>query len=237
MSHYDLTEWVDFVRGLLPAERAAAMQDHLDTGCPDCGASARRLSSLAAAAQADEGYEPPAHLLRFAKAAFSLRRPERVWALPRLAARLAFNSLETALAQGTRGPAEELSRQSLYEAGDYSVHLRFEQPAGVSRVSLVGQIANRRVPDPPMGHVPVFLTRGRSVVARSLSNEFGEFQIEYDPHPALRLQIPVSDGRQSIRLPLDGMPGVLRDDTAPKRSTRKPSDRHPSAGRRPLSRS
>lgn len=212
MSHYDVTQWVDFVRGLATPDDAAPMQRHLDQGCPSCAAAVRRLSALATMARTDEQNEPPAHLLRFARAAFSLQKPSRLLSLPRLAARLAFNSLEMAATQGTRGPVEELSRQSLYEAGDFSVHLRFEQPSGASRVSLVGQIANRRVPEPPMAHVPVLLTRGRSVVARSLSNEFGEFQIEYDPHPALRLHIPVSEGRQSIRMALDGLEGDVSDE-------------------------
>lgn len=231
MSHYDITQWVDFVRGLARPAEAAPMQQHLDEGCQACAAAVRRLSAVATVARTDDQYEPPSHLLRFAKAAFSLQQPSRLLSLPRLAARLAFNSLETAMAQGTRGPVEELSRQSLYEAGDFSVHLRFEQPLGASRVSLIGQIANRRVPEPPMAHVPVLLTRGRSVVARSLSNEFGEFQIEYDPHPALRLHIPVSEGRQSIRMALDGLQGGLSDeDATPATAGRHPV--RPAAGRR-----
>lgn len=231
MSHYDVTQWVDFVRGLANAGEAAPMQQHLDQGCESCAAAVRRLSALATMARTDDLNEPPAHLLRFAKAAFSLQQPSRLLSLPRLVARLAFNSLETAVAQGTRGPVEELSRQSLYEAGDFSVHLRFEQPSGASRVSLIGQIANRRVPEPPMAHVPVLLTRGRSVVARSLSNEFGEFQIEYDPHPALRLHIPVSDGRQSIRMALDGLSGDVSDEDEMPARARTHSVR-PAAGRR-----
>lgn len=205
MSHYDITRWTDYVRGLVDPPAAAAMRQHLRSGCESCGATARRLGTVARVAEADSQYEPPAHLLRFAQAAFSLRRPERVLSLPQLAVRLAFNSLETAFAAGTRGPAEQMSRQTLYEAGDFSVHLRFEQSAGQTRVSLVGQVTSRRVPGLPMEHVPVVLTRGRKIVARSLSNEFGEFQVEYEPRGALRLHIPVSGGRQSIRLALNDL--------------------------------
>lgn len=221
MNHYDITEWADFVRGLAAPAVAASMRRHLDEGCDTCAATARRLELVTRSAEADRAYEPPVQLVRFAQAAFSLRRPERVLALPGLAARLVFNSLDAALAAGVRGPVEEITRQTLYEAGDFAVHLRFEQPSGASRVSLTGQIANRRVPNPPMAHVPVLLTRGRTVVARSLSNEFGEFQVDYEPHAALRLHIPVSDGRQSIQLTLDDVQREVSDDPQPSAAPRK----------------
>lgn len=221
MKHYDIAEWADFARGVAAPAAAASMRRHLDEGCEACAATARRLDLVSRVAEADRAYEPPAHLVRFAQAAFSLRRPERVLSLPALAARLVFNSLDAALAAGVRGPVEEISRQTLYEAGDFAVHLRFEQPSGASRVSLTGQIANRRVPNPPMAHVRVLLTRGRTVVARSLSNEFGEFQVDYEPHAALRLHIPVSDGRQSIQLALNDVQGEVVGDPQPPAAPRR----------------
>lgn len=226
MSHYDLVQWVDFTRGLAEPVQASAMQEHLDDACQACGAIVRRLGAVAHVAGVDEQYEPPAHLLRFAQAAFSLHRPERLLSWPRLAARLVFNSCETAVAVGARGPIDEMSRQTLYEAGDFSVHLRFEQASGTSRISLIGQVANRRLPVPPMAHLPVLLVRGRAVVARSLSNQFGEFQLEYEPDAALRLHIPVSEGRQSIRVALNdvqSLDGALSTSRPPR----------PGAGRGP----
>ena len=201
MTHYEITQWVDYVRGLVEPATADAMQAHLGE-CEACAATASRLAAVATVARADAQFEPPAHLLHFARAVFSLQRPESVLSLPQMAARLVFNSLDAALVAGTRSLADDASRQTLFEAGEFSVHLRFEQTARPRRVSLVGQIANRRNPDPPLSHVPVLLTRGDTVVARSLSNEFGEFQVEYEPHSGLRLLIPVADGRQAIRLSL-----------------------------------
>lgn len=221
MTHYETIQWVDYVRGLVDPATAATMRSHLDT-CPACEATARRFDMVATVARTDEQFEPPAHLLRFARAAFSLNRPEAVLSLPQLAARLVFNSLDAAMAVGTRSLAEDASRQTLFEAGEYSVHLRFEQAARTPRVSLVGQIANRRSPEPPMSHVPVLLTRGKTVVARSLSNEFGEFQVEYEPHAALQLHIPVSVGRQAIRLPLTEVhDSRLDDNRSPASSSRR----------------
>lgn len=226
MNHYDITEWVDYVRQLLDPASAGRMRAHLGAGCGPCGATVRRLSQVAEQAQIDLALDPPAHLLHYARAAFSLQRSNRVLSLPMMAARLVFNSLDAALAAGTRGPAEDVSRQTLYEAGDFSVHLRFEQHARAARVSLVGQIANRRTPEPPMSHVPVFLTRGRVVVARSLSNEFGEFQVEYEPQRSLQLHIPVAGGRQRIRVSLTELHGTFESaPRAPSTSARRRTKR------------
>lgn len=222
MSHPSSTEWVDFVRGVAAPDVAAAMRAHL-AGCDACAGEERRWRLVAAEARDDLALEPPAHLIQFARAAFSLQRPARLFSLPALAARLVFNSVDAAGQAGTRGLAGEVSRQTLFEAGDFSVHLRLEQPAKATRVSLVGQIANRRAPTPPLAHVPVLLTRGRAVVARSLSNEFGEFQVEYEPQASLHLHIPLADGRQRIRLALADLHGGLV--TAPRRPRRRSSRR------------
>lgn len=232
MTHYEITQWVDYARGLVDPAAAAEMRTHLD-GCPACAAIVRRFAMVAPVVQSDEQLEPPAHLLHFARAAFSLHKPEAVLSLPQLAARLVFNSLDAAMAAGTRSLSEEASRQTLFEAGEFSVHLRFEQSTRAARVSLVGQIANRRSPEPPMSHVPVLLTRGRTVVARSMSNEFGEFQVEYEPHAALQLQIPVSAGRQAIRLPLtDVHDSRLDDSRSPASSSRRRNRRGATGAKR-----
>lgn len=212
MRHFDIEQWTDFVRGIGDSSALSAMQEHLRDGCEDCSAVVRRLGAVVSVAKEDAASTPPAHLVRFARAAFVLHRPEGALTLPDLVCRLVFNSRSSSLVPGTRGPAEAVSRQMLYEAGDFSVHLRFEQPAGTPRVSLVGQVANRRIPDPPMAHVPVLLTRGRRVVARSLSNEFGEFQVEYEPAKGLELQILLADRRGRIRLSLSDVDRDHKDD-------------------------
>lgn len=209
MRHFDIEQWTDFVRGVGAPAALSAMRKHLDDGCDACAAVVHRLGALVAVAKEDMASAPPEHLVRFARAAFVLHRPEKSLALPDLVCRLVFNSRSSSLVAGTRGPAEAVSRQTLYEAGEFSVHLRFEQLVGGPLVSLVGQVANRRTPDPPMAHVPVLLTRGRRVVARSLANEFGEFQVEYEPVKGLELQILLAARHGRIRLSLSD---VHRDD-------------------------
>jgi hypothetical protein len=52
-----------------------------------------------------------------------------------------------------------------------------------------------------MGNLPVCLRSGKLVVAETLSNRFGEFQLEYAQQPQLRLCISLQDSK-SIQVPL-----------------------------------
>ena len=56
---------------------------------------------------------------------------------------------------------------------------------------LVGQIANRKAPEEITNHFPVILFSGSRELTRSLSNSFGEFQLEYTPESDLHLLVPL----------------------------------------------
>ena len=70
-----------------------------------------------------------------------------------------------------------------------------------SRTAVVGQITNHIQPDLDMGNLPVSLRAGKLVVAQTVSNRFGEFQMEYAQQPQLKLCIDLPDSK-SIRVPL-----------------------------------
>ena len=67
---------------------------------------------------------------------------------------------------------------------------------------LVGQIVNRHAPEDPMAHLAVILFSGKSELTRSLSNSYGEFQMEYAPHSDLRLLVPLESKGQELELVL-----------------------------------
>ena len=46
MQHLETTDWIDFVRGVMPVEKALFAAAHLDGGCVDCGDQANWLSRL-----------------------------------------------------------------------------------------------------------------------------------------------------------------------------------------------
>jgi hypothetical protein len=91
--------------------------------------------------------------------------------------------------------------QGLYRAGDCSVDLRIEPELKSSRAAVIGQIANHQRPEEQMEDLPVCLRSGKLIVAETRSNQFGEFQMEYEQRAKLRLCIDLKDAK-SIEVPL-----------------------------------
>ncbi len=46
MQHLDSTEWIDYVRGVMPEAQARFAATHLSDGCVICGDTANWLSRL-----------------------------------------------------------------------------------------------------------------------------------------------------------------------------------------------
>lgn len=204
MSHYEITRWVDFVRGIGDEDSRRTMGQHLASGCRSCGRDAELARSLQVLAAADASSEVPGHAEQAVKAMFVLRQPDRLRLLSRIAARLVFSEAGAASAAGVRS-LERLSHQALYEAGDFSLDVRLDQE-GAARMVLVGQITDRVEPTHQLSNLPVVLMCGREVVAQASSNQFGEFQLECEPRPRLTLCAAVGNGKR-IEVPLPGLAG------------------------------
>lgn len=203
VSHYDITQWADFARGLVTAAENSAMQQHL-AACSKCARTKKLLERLVKAAAADAACEVPEEVTHSARAIFSRQQPEEAGVLSRILARLVYGGSLEPLPAGVRAQ-QRLSRQAMYEAGDYSVDLRLEQEPGSSQVTMVGQVADRGQAGQPLQEVPVMLMSGREVVARAVSNRFGEFQIEYQPRKRLRLEVSVKQAGKRIEVSLDAL--------------------------------
>jgi hypothetical protein len=221
MKHFDIWQWADYVRGLADDAHRSAMDAHLSSGCARCARTASTFRSMAAIADGEAGREPPEHAIRYAQAVYSLFRPEPT-SLPRLLARLVHDSVRQPLPAGFRAQAR-LSRHALYEAGSYYLDLQLEwqRPSGL--VSLVGQLADRRNPSAYTA-VPVWLMHRKSVVASTLCDRFGEFQMEYTPAPDLRLCVPLREAGKRLEIPLNRLtpeiPGRPRDDAGARRRSK-----------------
>src|SRR5712692_5141711 len=190
MKHFELAEWTDFVRGLVEKSARLPMEHHLASGCQKCRHTAELLRKVATAARRHSQVQVPDYALRCARAIFLLQQPEKVQILPRIPTRLLYDSFREPLPAGVR-TQQHLSRQALYQAGDYSLDLRLENESGTSRVTLVGQIQNRKQPGKRLGGVPALLFSGKQVLGQAVSNSLGEFQMEYAPTKRLRLYLPV----------------------------------------------
>jgi hypothetical protein len=92
--------------------------------------------------------------------------------------------------------------QGLYRAGDCSLDLRIEPELQSSRAAVIGQISNHTVPETQMADIPVCLRSGRLVVAETVSNRFGEFQMEYEQQGRLQLCLHLDGGARRIQVPL-----------------------------------
>jgi hypothetical protein len=191
MKHYNAVQWLQFLRAQIDSAARAAMRSHLDSPCRKCSSTLELLRKVESAAQADSRMQVPENAVRMARAIFALHQPERVQVSSRILARMVFDSFRQPAAVGVRS-GRQLARQTLYEAGDYTIDLRLEPDVDPTQVVMVGQIANRLHPDEPAVSVPIVLRGGQQEVGRAVTNQFGEFQLVYRPRMPLRLLIPLA---------------------------------------------
>ncbi len=220
MKHFEAGQWADLVRGVAGDRERVEMEAHLASGCRICRRTAEILRDVAAMASAEGRYQLPEYAVHNARAVFVLQRPERVHLFPRIVAHLVYDSFREPLPAGVRA-RHRLTRHALYEAADYSLDLRLEHQTGKSVVNLVGQIANKKDPGRAPDRLPVFLMSGKEIVARTLSNSFGEFQMEYQPRQHLGLFVQPNPGARShIEIALTGFSGVDVPTNVSRRSAR-----------------
>ncbi len=190
--HHRAEELIDLARGLTHPH-GAPIGAHLSAGCKSCESQLLWFQRVAEAASRDAAYALPDHLVRNVRALFAINRPPALPKLTAVVARLVFDSFRSPVLAGVRSH-RLLTRQALFEAGDYCLDLRVEREPGSRQAAIVGQIANRVHPENRMASLPVVLISGGMIV-NTASNEFGEFQISYEPRTPLKLYVR-DDGRE-----------------------------------------
>lgn len=207
MSHFEITDWADFVRDLVEESRRAEMERHLST-CSGCASTARTLGAFALAAKHELSLEPPDGLVDAAVAVFDQRGAvwEPAWdSLRWLAAQVVFDSLvQNTVAAGARA-VKSGPRQFIYRAGRYSLDLHVDQETGSSEMTVVGQIGSGPDREDIVRGLPVVVLSGRKVLASSVSNDFGEFLLRFQPNRNMHLCVPVSAMGDCIDLALNAM--------------------------------
>ena len=222
MRHYDQAHWLQFLRAEVEPQLRSTMQHHLDAPCSTCSATVELLRRVESTAQADAQIKVPESAVRMARAIFVLNAPAEVQLKPGIVGRLVFDSFHEPATAGVRSD-RHLARQTIYEAGDYTMDLRLEPVMDPAQVLMVGQIANRVAPQLPPHSVPIVLRGGRQELARSITNQCGEFQLVYRPKLPLRLLVLVSPGGSGhIELKVPGTPGK---DSSKKTTAGKPKAR------------
>ena len=188
VTHYDLEEWSDFARNTAPAVSAAKMQRHLDEGCDACAQVLGMWRSLLEVAGREADFQVPESGVESAKALYRIARPERTDSLMVRLARLVFSSSAEPLREGVRGAAAATSHL-LFEEGNYLLDLHMKPEAGRGLVSVAGQILDRAHPDHVYENRIVAILRRNDELARTATNEFGEFQMEFSSGDNLMLTV------------------------------------------------
>ena len=196
MAKYKMSDWADYVRGLLSHDEATAMRNHLATAATS---EERRLvgslERLAAAAQQENRLEPPAYAVRSVEALFRQRSPHRESIVERLRLDLVFDSMMAPAAAGSRS-LHDTSRQLLFQSDEYALDVRVAYPGDRQGSVVVGQLLERA--GTPLDHVPAHLVRDGEIAATAFTSEFGSFCIESGVTPPAELRLLVEEGREIV---------------------------------------
>lgn len=129
----------------------------------------------------------------------SLLRPNSLFRRVFQAARLVFDSFLEPAPEGIR-ISQPSGRRFVYEAGSLMIDLSLEEPlTDSSRISLVGQLLDSAKPERQLDIFSVALRGATGPIARGYTNQFGEFQFEFDFEPNVELDI-ATGAKQGVSL-------------------------------------
>ena len=202
MSHFAEQDWIEFTRDKVTAERCEAMQQHLDADCETCWKSLELWRHTLEMADREGGYQPPKNAVRSVKGTFALYKPAGVGSRVREFAQLILDTFQQPVLVGVRSKSSA-TRQLLYKAGPFHIDVRLERLPGSSRLSLVGQVMDAADSRRGLNALPVVLRSGEQKKARTKTNQFGEFQLEFDPAAELHLSFELSREMEVV-IPLSG---------------------------------
>jgi hypothetical protein len=178
------------------------MQQHLDAGCKACWKALELWRHTLEIADREAAYQPPESAVRSVKGAFALYKPAEAGSRVREIAQLILDTFQQPALAGVRSTSSA-TRQLLYKAGPFHIDVRLERLPGSSRLSLVGQVMDATDSRKGLHELPVILRSGEQKKARTKTNQFGEFQLEFDPAEELHLSFELSREMEVV-IPLSG---------------------------------
>jgi hypothetical protein len=203
VKHFSEASWADFVRNLVSPNIKTAMRQHIDDGCKKCAATLQLWQSVLSIAAQERSFTPPADTVRVVKSQFAAVAPEVSRGV-----RLLFDSRLAPITAGIRGAVA--AQQFLYETEDYCIDLRVH-PGHEAGVYLVGQVLNRTGIERTSQGLTVRLQEGKRPIAETSTNQFGEFQLEFNSSSD-KLCVSVNrDKSNEVVLPLYGIQGTPPD--------------------------
>lgn len=207
MRHFDAGQWADFTRGIQPAEEVrASMAQHLHSNCAECAADMQVWQTVRENGRKERDYTPSPELVLQVKAMSVMFNPSPAWSLLPELAHLMYDSFRQPLTAGVRG-AMANGRQLLYRVGGIAIDLRLEVKPGEHPVFLFGQVLQEGQSDQGEKLVEVSLMLGSRTLARTNTNELGEFEMHIPVSPGLALSIRQRGGRH-VLVPLSAVAGM-----------------------------
>ena len=206
MKHFSLTEWTDFVRGVVTPEQRASMLKHLDEDCSRCKKTVGTWTSVAEFFKHEATYKPPVDARRIAQsylAPFKLAlRQTQVLRL----ARPTFDSFERPTLTGVRG-FDSGPQQLMYQCGSVFIDLRLESKPATHSMALAGQVVDSGQPEGGLEGIPVSLLSKGDTWLETTTNQLGEFHFSFPPAQHLRLLFGMKGTAWLVLLP-DGEAGT-----------------------------
>jgi hypothetical protein len=193
MSHFSVTEWVDFARGLMSPEKANLMRVSAET-CDECKSSSMLWGHVYELLSREQNYEPSTPSLESVKNLFPDEAPVP-WLLKFADfATVVFDSFVQPALVGVRSSARA-SRQITVESGTFVVDLQIESDTVQHRYSLTGQILANGNSIAQVGGAEVVLLSPEQVMQKTRANEMGEFCLDFSYGENLRLFIDIKGER------------------------------------------
>lgn len=210
MTHFSLEDWADFARGRAPADAATRMQQHLEEGCAECAQTLEMWRGVLEVAGREVLFDVPEAGVRCAEALFNLAPPAKASETVLQVARLVFSSFWQPVREGVRS-AGASSCHLLFEGGRFLLDLHIKPPAAKGGpVSVAGQILDREQTETVCENHAVAVMRERTEVARTTTNEFGEFQLEFNAGGELMLTVSLEANSVLVSpLPVSVMAGAF----------------------------
>ena len=177
--HFSVEQWIDFVRNVVPKGDKALMKSHLAAGCEKCLRAFSFWKGLRHFADRETAYSPSKDTIRILRA---IARGDQFSTDNTFRKQTTFThfSSPNTLVAGTRSPVTS-SRKICYEYGSYRIDLQIDRDPDYQGIVLTGQVLDAGRPDEYISPVPVKLLTGKRILAESVTNRHGEFQIEFCP--------------------------------------------------------
>ena len=206
--HFTDERWSDFVRGAVSEDERLSMDAHLQSGCRDCGAAMTAFAAVARLAAEDSAQLVPQLSVDRAKALFEAN-PSRSWIDKCTAIQAEFMSAMSdnwqlaGVRSGGSEARDSAGDRMLFRAGDYSVDLKLDAPAGTEGGEIIGQISCEPANLESVNGVLVQMLSGLGLtLGETTTNRFGEFFMDYAGQKNVTLRFAIKQRNQRIDLPL-----------------------------------